>query len=130
MLYLTKYESILGELTLVSDEENLVGLWIEGQKHFMGKLAGMDVVELDLIEADEDSNIAETFQMRENVLKARNILECVKTWLEQYFTGENPMIDIQPTLLVRERILKMENSYKLLGHILGLGYNFYNFEKP
>lgn len=90
MLYLTKYESILGELTLVSDEENLVGLWIEGQKHFMGKLAGMDVVELDLIEADEDSNIAETFQMRENVLKARNILECVKTWLEQYFTGENP----------------------------------------
>lgn len=46
------------------------------------------------------------------------------------FTGENPMIDIQPTLLVRERILKMENSYKLLGHILGLGYNFYNFEKP
>ena len=46
------------------------------------------------------------------------------------FTGERPMIDVQPTLLVRERILKMENSYKLLGHILGLGYNFYNFEKP
>ena len=91
MLYLTKYESVLGELTLVSDEENLVGLWIEGQKHFMGKLAGrMDVVEVDLIESDEDSDIAETFQMRENTLKARNILESVKAWLEQYFTGENP----------------------------------------
>lgn len=71
MLYLARYESILGELTLVSDEKNLVGLWINGQKHFMGKLAGRtDVVEIDVRKIE--------------------ILIKTKSWLDRYFAGLQP----------------------------------------
>ena len=35
MYYKTTYKSPLGILYLVSDEENLIGLWLEGQKYYM-----------------------------------------------------------------------------------------------
>ena len=34
----TYYQSPLGRLLLVSYEDCLVGLWIEGQKYYMGKI--------------------------------------------------------------------------------------------
>ena len=34
MFYSTTYASPLGTITLASDGESLVGLWIEGQKYF------------------------------------------------------------------------------------------------
>lgn len=34
MYYKTTYKSPLGILYLVSDEENLIGLWLEGQNIF------------------------------------------------------------------------------------------------
>ena len=38
MYYKTTYKSPLGILYLVSDEENLIGLWLEGQKIFSGNI--------------------------------------------------------------------------------------------
>ena len=38
MIYVSKYKSPLGEITLASDGENLIGLWIEGQKYFFSNL--------------------------------------------------------------------------------------------
>ena len=38
MYYKTTYKSPLGILYLVSDEENLIGLWLEGQKYFQATL--------------------------------------------------------------------------------------------
>ena len=41
MLYSTVYpHAELGDLTIASDGEAIVGLWIEGQKYFAGKVAG------------------------------------------------------------------------------------------
>lgn len=33
-IYLTKYDSKIGKLTIASDGERIIGLWIEGQKYF------------------------------------------------------------------------------------------------
>ena len=38
MYYQTTYKSPLGILYLVSNEENLIGLWLEGQKYFQATL--------------------------------------------------------------------------------------------
>ena len=38
MYYSMKYNSPIGELTIVSDEENIVGLWIKGQKYFLNSI--------------------------------------------------------------------------------------------
>ena len=38
MYYQTTYKSPVGTLFLVSDEENLIGLWLEGQKYFQATL--------------------------------------------------------------------------------------------
>ena len=34
MVYTTEYPSPLGTITLACDEEAIVGLWFNGQKHF------------------------------------------------------------------------------------------------
>jgi len=38
MLYYTNLKSPIGNLTMVSDGDSLKGLWIEGQKYFLGKV--------------------------------------------------------------------------------------------
>lgn len=35
MIYTTCYDSPLGKVTLASKNNKLIGLWIEGQKHFL-----------------------------------------------------------------------------------------------
>ena len=42
MYYKTYYESPIGRLTLVSDEENLIGLWMEGQKYYERTLPAVE----------------------------------------------------------------------------------------
>ena len=44
MINLWKYESPLGQITMAGEGEALVGLWLEGQKHFPSTL-GTDAVE-------------------------------------------------------------------------------------
>ena len=65
-MYLTmKYESPVGVLTLAGEGENLVGLWLEGQKYFG---AGLELsAEGDLPAFD----------------RARD-------WLDRYFAGKRP----------------------------------------
>lgn len=74
MLYQTKYNSPIGKLTLASDSEKLIGLWIEGQKYFAS------TVKCEMIE--------------ENKLP---IFQKTKNWLDRYFKGEKPVI---PELLL------------------------------
>ena len=38
MYYQTTYKTPVGTLFLVSDEKNLIGLWLEGQKYFQATL--------------------------------------------------------------------------------------------
>lgn len=69
MFYQTKYSSPIGELILVSNETSLVGLWIAGQKYFLGSL--------------------QKEKIQNGMTK---ILEETKKWLDRYFQFENPAI--------------------------------------
>lgn len=72
--YKTIYKSAIGNITLAcNEEENLVGLWIEGQKYFG------DTVNAQMI---ENNDLA--------------IFKKAKKWLDRYFKGEKPEISELP----------------------------------
>lgn len=75
MYYQTKYPSPVGLITLAcdSDENNLVGLWTEGQKYHGGTIP----------EAMEDKHDIPLFDK-------------TKQWLARYFAGERPAISELP----------------------------------
>lgn len=49
MLYKTYYHSLIGKIILVSDEKNLIGLWIENQKYYLENLND-EVIKVDNLE--------------------------------------------------------------------------------
>ena len=67
MYYSTRCGSPVGPLFLASDGENLVGLWLEGQKYFGASLPETPVEREDLPVFGE-----------------------VRAWLDRYFAGERP----------------------------------------
>ena len=67
MFYSTTYPSPLGLITIASTEDALVGLWIEGQKYFIGSLKE------PLTECPDLPILIQTRQ-----------------WLDRYFAGEQP----------------------------------------
>ncbi|WP_299521809.1 methylated-DNA--[protein]-cysteine S-methyltransferase [uncultured Methanobrevibacter sp.] len=69
MIYKTEYNSPLGKLTLASKDDKLIGLWINGQKHFFGNF-NEETIENDDLE----------------------IFEKTKRWLDSYFDGNNPSL--------------------------------------
>ena len=68
-MYSTKYDSQIGELMLASDGNNLIGLWMDGQKYHGGTLFE------EYIEKD-----------------SLPVFIAVKKWLDKYFAGQNPPI--------------------------------------
>ncbi|MCB5711649.1 methylated-DNA--[protein]-cysteine S-methyltransferase [Lactonifactor longoviformis] len=73
MYYSTNYDSPLGQITLASDGEHLVGVWIEGQKYFCGS------VKEELLPKDDLPEF-----------------EAAINWLNRYFAGEKPQINELP----------------------------------
>lgn len=68
MIYLTEYDSTpIGTITLASDGELLVGLWLAGQKHFL-------------------SGICAPWEKCDGLA----LFDRCKDWLDSYFAGENP----------------------------------------
>ncbi len=67
MLYTMHYESPVGTLLLVEQDGALAGIWIKGQKYYLGSLRG---------------------KMWEN--EESQILNRTRDWLERYFRGERP----------------------------------------
>ena len=70
MYYQTYYQSPLGNLLLVCDEEGLIGLWIEGQKYFLGN------IKENIIEKDDHPILIQT-----------------QKWLDDYFHQRQPSIN-------------------------------------
>lgn len=66
MDYLIAIDSPLGPITVASDGDAIVGLWLEGQKYF----------EATLEAAEERPDLP--------------VFAEVRTWLERYFAGEDP----------------------------------------
>lgn len=73
MYYTAPWDSPLGKLTLASDGEYLIGLWIDGQKYDRDILKGKEIAE-EMIP----------------------VLEKTGDWLERYFAGERPEISELP----------------------------------
>lgn len=69
MIYVSECKSPLGKVTLASDEENLIGLWIEGQKYYFSNLKQKIIKKDDL-----------------------EIFNKTKKWLDRYFNKEKPQI--------------------------------------
>jgi O-6-methylguanine DNA methyltransferase len=92
MIYKTYYLSPIGSLTLASDGENIVGLWLEGQKYYGG-------------------NILEEMIEKENL----EIFVKTKDWLNKYFNGEKPNTSEIPLAPIGGEFRKMvwDELYKI-----------------
>ena len=66
MVYTCTYRSKLGDILLAADAVGLMGLWFEGQKYFANTLP------------------------RECISQETPVLTQAKTWLDLYFSGQNP----------------------------------------
>ena len=69
MFYSTQHSSPVGTITLASDGNSLVGLWIQDQKYFGGSVAQAMIESPDL-----------------------PIFTAIKEWLDKYFSGQKPAI--------------------------------------
>lgn len=67
MLRTTTYSSPIGNLLIASKENQIVGVWMEHQKYYLG-------------------NWKEEIEVADDLL----ILKQAKEWLDQYFKGEKP----------------------------------------
>lgn len=69
MLHTIYYDSPVGRLLLAEKEDALVGIWMEGQKYFLGTLKKEEKKEEDTA-----------------------VLKRTRRWLDSYFKGEKPPI--------------------------------------
>ncbi|MCH5191202.1 MAG: methylated-DNA--[protein]-cysteine S-methyltransferase [Oscillospiraceae bacterium] len=67
MLYYTEYPSPVGLITVAADGENIVGVWIEGQRYYT-------------------DTPQKTPALKENTA----VLREAAAWLDRYFAGEKP----------------------------------------
>lgn len=70
MIYTTHYDSPIGRFLLAEQGGRLVGLWIEGQKYFLGSLKREEMAQ-----RDHSPALCEA-----------------KRWLDRYFRGERPWV--------------------------------------
>jgi methylated-DNA-[protein]-cysteine S-methyltransferase len=73
MFYSTHYLSPVGGLMLASDGENIIGVWMDGQKYFAATMTE------ELTEKDD-----------------LPIFATAKNWMDRYFFGEKPSISELP----------------------------------
>jgi methylated-DNA-[protein]-cysteine S-methyltransferase len=73
MLYTTSFVSPIGKLLLAEKNGALVGLWIEGQKYFLGIYSGAPMQDMET-----------------------PLLTKTKRWLEAYFSGQKPHPHVLP----------------------------------
>lgn len=69
MIYSTYYSSPVGSIMLASDGENLIGLWLDGQKYFAATVTDKIIEKNDL-----------------------PVFNIICKWLDNYFSGKNPSI--------------------------------------
>lgn len=77
MYYYDVYDSPVGKLTIASNEQSIVGLWLDGQKYYM-----------DVLEGEECQK------------KETEAIKLAKNWLDRYFGEERPQIDELPIELI------------------------------
>lgn len=73
MYFCSEYISPVGKMTIASNENALVGLWLDGQKYFMDILQG-----------------------KEYKISESEVIILAKNWLDKYFNNEKPEIKDLP----------------------------------
>ncbi|MBZ3935503.1 methylated-DNA--[protein]-cysteine S-methyltransferase [Methanimicrococcus blatticola] len=73
MFYSAQYPSPFGLITLASDGDHLIGLWIEGQKYFAGTVTEELIENPDL-----------------------PVFAAARNWLDKYFAGQKPFVSELP----------------------------------
>lgn len=76
MIYITHYNSPIGDILLASKNEKLIGLWLENQKYYLAN-----------------------FKEELKEVEGNDILNKTREWLNRYFKGDRPKInelDIEP----------------------------------
>ena len=76
MTHIARYRSPLGDITIASNGQCIIGLWFEGQKHF-------------------GSTVTEPLAQNKN----DPVLQAAKQWLDAYFSGRNPSTRDLPIIL-------------------------------
>lgn len=76
MYYKTYYDSPIGNIVLVCDENSLIGLWLEGQKYYQATMHQEPIWNHEFA-----------------------VLKRVITWLDAYFNGQKPKIHDVPLSL-------------------------------
>lgn len=57
IFYNSEFDSPVGKLTLCSNGENLVGLWLKGQKYFMDSVRGFNIIQNDNLKIFTDTKM-------------------------------------------------------------------------
>lgn len=78
MLYKKINKSLVGEILIIFDEENLLGLYLESQKEFVEKLKDEEIQLVELKASDDFDE------------KEYKILKATEDWLDKYFAGKDP----------------------------------------
>ncbi len=73
MYYKTRYDSPVGPLYIVTDEESLVGLWMEDQKYFQA-----------------------TVKKEELYIEETKVARQTADWLDRYFANQKPEVKELP----------------------------------
>ena len=73
MYFYSNYDSLVGKLTIASNEDGIVGLWIDHQRYYMDVLQGHEYQE-----------------------KETEVIRQAKNWLDRYFHNEKPEIGELP----------------------------------
>ena len=71
MQYITNYDSPLGNITIASDGENIIGLWFDSQK-------------------PSDEVLAANYEGCDKQKPPLPIFDQTRKWLDIYFTGKDP----------------------------------------
>jgi len=87
--YYFEYESPLGMLTIIIDDEAINGLWFNGQKHFC---RNHDLSETEKLSHDSNN--------KKQSDEAKAVYKKAVLWLDQYFQGQQPSLDIPTKTIV------------------------------
>ena len=100
MQYLSHYDSPLGHILMAADEVGLTGLWLEGQKHYAKKLP-RELQEVCMVQ--DTAVLQETCwtqmawgdkSQMVDVDVELPIFTAAKCWLDQYFSGQVPKVEV------------------------------------
>lgn len=84
MYYIKEYESDMGKIWIASDEKNIKGVWLKGQKYFMRSIK------------DKEHDSISGMSVHEPPKQAQTVLNLAASWLDVYFAGGNPPVDSLP----------------------------------